>query len=349
MYSSQTETKPRSSIKRKLLDLADNTGLIRAGRSLWSKSLTVVNYHRIDDPYRKDFDSFKPNVSATPEDFNRQLDYLAKWFRVISVRDVIQWLDGQKELPPYAALITFDDGYLDNYTLAFPSLRAHHFPALIFLTTEHIGTDAPFYWDMAAYCFQHTKKEQLTFPDGTTECWTNVEELDRVSRKWIEFMKTLPEAEKTGYVRKLPDTLGVSIPDGFFKRLMMTWDQVREMQKEGIEFGAHTMQHPILTRISLDEVRMEVEGSKSRIEKELGDPVLSFAYPNGQSSDLNDPIEKIVAESGIRVAFTLLNGPSSLGEVKRNPYAIRRIFISYKHSLPEYAALLSPINRYRSG
>ena len=108
------------------------------------------------------------------------------------------------------------------------------------------------------------------------------------------------------------------------------------------------MHHPILTRIPLDEVRTEVEGSKSRIEKELGVSVFSFAYPNGQSSDLNDPIEKIVAESGIRVAFTLLNGPSALGEVKRNPYAIRRIFISYKHSLPEYAALLSPINRYRS-
>ena len=75
--------------------------------------------------------------------------------------------------------------------------------------------------------------------------------------------------------------------------------------------------------------------------------MLSFAYPNGQSSDLNDEIEKIVADSGIRAAFTLLNGPSSLDEVKRDPYAIRRIFISHKHSLAEYAALVSPINRYR--
>jgi len=63
---------------------------------------------------------------------------------------------------------------------------------------------------------------------------------------------------------------------------------------------------------------------------------------------VNNPIEKLVADSGIQAAFTLLNGPSSLGEVKRNPYAIRRIFISYKHSMPEYAALVSPINRYRS-
>jgi peptidoglycan/xylan/chitin deacetylase (PgdA/CDA1 family) len=350
MYSGQSGSgsKSRSSVRRKLINLAHETGLIRAGRSLWARSLTVVNYHRIDDPYRRDFDSFKPNVSATPDDFNRQMDYLARWFNVVSMRSVVEWLDGQKELPPYAALITFDDGYLDNYLSAFPILLAHSFPALIFLTTEHIGTDAPFYWDKAAYCFHHTRKDQLTFPSGNVEHWSSQAQRLQVGQKWIELMKMLPQSEKLVLVEKLPEMLGVSVPRGYFQKLMMNWDQVREMRKGGIEFGAHTMHHPILTRIALDQVRAEVEGSKSRIEKELGDTVLSFAYPNGQSSDLNGPIEKIVSDSGIRAAFTLLNGPSSLGEVKRNPYAIRRIFISYKHSMPEYAALLSPINRYRS-
>jgi peptidoglycan/xylan/chitin deacetylase (PgdA/CDA1 family) len=161
-------------------------------------------------------------------------------------------------------------------------------------------------------------------------------------------MKALPQTEKQVHVQRLPELLDVSIPDGYFRKLMMSWDQVREMQKGGVEFGAHTMHHPILTRISLDQVREEIVGSKSRIESELGKPVLGFAYPNGQSSDLNGKIEKIVADSGIRAAFTLLNGPSPLNEVKHNPYAIRRIFISHRHSLPEFALLLSPVNRYRS-
>src|ERR1051325_1884192 len=345
MYSGQSNS---SSRKRKVFDLAYKTGLVRAGRQLWAKSLTVVNYHRIDDLHRKDFDSFKPNVSATPEDFNCQMDYLAKWFHVVSVKDVVAWLDRKKDLPPYAALITFDDGYLDNYTSAYPILRKHSFPALIFLTTGHIGTDAPFYWDMAAYCFYHTQSDHLTFPDGRVEHWSNEKQRDEVNKNWIESMKVLPQSEKETFVQRLPDALGISIPTGFFQKLMMNWDQVREMQQGGIEFGAHTLHHPILTRISLEDVRAEVEGSKARIEKELGERVLSFAYPNGQVSDLSPSIEKIVADSGIRVAFTLLNGPSSLNEVKRDPYAIRRIFISNKHSLSEYAALLSPINRYRS-
>jgi peptidoglycan/xylan/chitin deacetylase (PgdA/CDA1 family) len=129
---------------------------------------------------------------------------------------------------------------------------------------------------------------------------------------------------------------------------MMDWDQVREMQRNGIEFGAHTVHHPILTNIPSGQARDEVVESKHRIEEELGQSVLGFAYPNGQASDLNQQIEKIVAEAGVRAAFTLLNGPSSQGEVRRNPYAIRRVFISHRHSIADYALLLSPLNRYRS-
>lgn len=348
MYSNESGIKPRSALKRNILNFAYETGLIRAGRGLWAKSLTVVNYHRIADPDRIDFDSFKPNVSATPYDFERQMEYLAKWFHVVSLKDLVDWLDGLKTLPPYAALITFDDGYLDNYISAFPILRKHHLPALIFLTTEHIGTDRPFYWDMAAYCFSHTQSDHLTFPDGRVEHWSSRQQSERVSKDWIESMKTLPQAEKESHVQRLPKLLGVSIPAGYFRRLMMDWDQVRELRSSGIEFGAHTMHHPILTRISLERVRAEVEGSKSRIEQELGEQILGFAYPNGQASDLNEKIERIVADSGIRAAFTLLKGPSSQSEVKRNPFAIRRIFISHRHSLPEYAMRLGPINRYRS-
>jgi len=348
MYSNRADIKPRSSLKRRMLNFAYDTGLVRAGRGVWARSLTVVNYHRIDDPYRKDFDSFKPNVSATSQGFDRQLDYLSKWFHVVSLKDIVEWLDGRKPLPPYAALITFDDGYLDNYTSAFPILRKYNFPALIFLTTGHIGTDAPFYWDMAAYCFAHTRSDRLTFPDGRVQQWSNQAELDQVSKNWIEFMKTIPQVEKQTYVENLPVLLDVSIPAGYFQSLMMDWDQVREMQRNGIEFGAHTVHHPILTNIPSDQARDEVVESKHRIEEELGQSVLGFAYPNGQASDLNQQIEKIVAEAGVRAAFTLLNGPSSQGEVRRNPYAIRRVFISHRHSIADYALLLSPLNRYRS-
>ena len=349
MYSEQkkTTTSFRSSLIRKITKLTYDTGIIRAGRPLWAKSLTVLNYHRIDDLEREGFDSFGPNVSASPEVFNIQMEYVSKWFNVVSVADVANWLDGRQSLPPHAALITFDDGYLDNYTNAYPILRKYNFPAVIYLATGHIDTDAPFYWDLAAYCFFHTQSDHVSFPDKTEKYWKNSAEKYQVSRDWIESLKALPDKEKKEWVSQLPNQLNVTIPQGYFKKLMMNWDQIREMQNNGIEFGGHTRNHPILSRVSLEQARAEIEGSKADIEKELGKQVLSFAYPNGKSADVNTDLENIVSKAGYKVAFTLLNGPTSLREAKQNPYAIRRIFIGDKHSLPQFATLVHPLNRYR--
>lgn len=335
------------SFKHSLANLVFKTGLFRVGRKLWGKSLTVLNYHRIEDPDSDDFDSFKPNVSARPTDFERQMEYLSRWFNVVSLSALVRWLDGQQELPLHAALITFDDGYLDNYTHAYPILRKHNLPAVIFLATDHIGTDAPFYWDLAAYCFHHTRRTHLRFPDGTERDWTSPRERDQTCKSWVEALKPLPHVEKQQWVDELPGQLDVAIPKDFFRRLMMNWEQVREAYRSGIEFGGHTRTHPILSRVPMEQARIEIEESKARIEQELGDPTLGFAYPNGQAADFNPSLEQAVRRAGYRAAFNLMSGPSTLREVQRNPFSIRRIFISHLHTLPHFELLTSRFNRYR--
>jgi len=350
MYSAEPSKKAsRLKLTRQIIAFAFHTGLIRIGRGMWAKSLTVLNYHRIDDPHKKDLDSFQPNISAHPEEFERQMEYLARWFNVVSVGDVVEWLAGKRSLPAYAALITFDDGYLDNYTNAHPILRKFNFPAVIYLAAGHIGTDKPFYWDLAAYCFTHTNADHVTFPDGTERAWKHSGERKQISKSWIEALKSLPNLEKQEWAARLPERLGVSIPDNFFRNLMMNWDQVREMRRDGIDFGGHTINHPILTRIPREEARAEIAGSKAIIENELGESVVSFAYPNGMKADVNAQIEKVTADAGYRLAFTLQNGPTTLREVQQNPYAIRRSFISHIHTLPKFSTLISPFNRLRSG
>jgi peptidoglycan/xylan/chitin deacetylase (PgdA/CDA1 family) len=350
MQAQSIEGHKKSKAER-LFEIANETGLIRSGRFLWSKSLTVLNYHRVDR--RPDYpgsDTFKPNISATPEDFARQMEYISRWFHVVSLRQVIDWLDdARRSLPPHAALITFDDGYLDNYTNAFPILQRFKFPAVIFLTTGHIEKETPFYWDLTAYCFYHTQRNQIDSPDGKRRHWGNSGQLDTTVREWTESLKVLPNTEKQEWLARLPDMLSVSVPQDFFRALMMSWDQVRELDRHGIEFGGHTITHPILTRISLEQARQEIEGSKAEIEEQLGHPIFSFAYPNGMSADFNGTIEGLVGNAGYKAAFTLLNGPTTLQEVRANPFTIRRIFISHKHTLPRFAALVSGFNRYRPG
>jgi peptidoglycan/xylan/chitin deacetylase (PgdA/CDA1 family) len=86
-------------------------------------TLTVLNYHRVDEPSHSSFDTFRPNVSTTPSGFARQMDYVAHKYHVISATDLVAFIRRGQKLPSHAALITFDDGYLDNYTNAYPILK----------------------------------------------------------------------------------------------------------------------------------------------------------------------------------------------------------------------------------
>lgn len=352
MMTDQALTRPSKTIRSALLNrfynLAFTSGLVRLDRKIAPHSLTVLNYHRIGDANLPDFDTFKPNVSADQNAFAGHLEYISRWFKVVSMQHVINWLNRKGNLPAHAALITFDDGYLDNFTNAYPLLRKHDFPAVIFLTTGHINSVKPFYWDLAAFAFFHTHLDHLDFPDGQVRTWSNVPQRDLVCHAWIESLKSMPDEIKQTWIERLPEKLGVAIPSGYFGKLMLNWDQIREMRQHGIEFGGHTINHPILSRVSLEQAQLEIEGSKNHIEKELGQPVSSFAYPNGMPADIHLQIQKLVVRAGYQAAFTLINGPSSLSEVRKNPFAIRRIFISQRHNLPRFAAQLSWFNRIRS-
>jgi len=331
-------------LKEKLVQLLFKLGILQAIQQVHVQYLTVLNYHRIDTASRIAFDTFKPNVSATPTSFAQQMDLLSRWFRVVSFGEVIAWLSGESSLPPHAALITFDDGYLDNYLQAVPILERYNFPALIFLTTDHIETDRPFYWDLIAYCFYHTPLDHFSLSESTWH-WTETPQLDRVIKQFTENLKTYPQDKKQAIVERLPELLNVSIPQGIFRNLMMSWNQVRELKTHGIEFGGHTMTHPILSRVTALQAHNEIVGSKTRIEAETGDPVLGFAYPNGQARDFNPKIVQMVSEAGYRAAFSLINGPESYNAVRQNPYQIKRVFISHKDTLSHMVFKVCGINR----
>jgi peptidoglycan/xylan/chitin deacetylase (PgdA/CDA1 family) len=314
-------------------------------RLLNPRVLTVLNYHRIDDPFRAGFNTFKLNVSATPDSFSRQMSYVKRNYNAVTCERLAAWLDGQADLPPRALMITFDDGYYDNLAHALPVLKANNLPAVIFLTTDFMGASTPFYWDFVAYCFLFTGKDHAHLPVLGVQSWTDESNRDAVMHRWIETIKTLPETAKRQAIQDIADVLDVSVPSNAFSDLYLTWDQVRELSRNGIELGSHTVSHPILTRISIEQVRDELKKSKTRIEEEVKRPVISFAYPNGQESDFSPEVVNVVRETGIKVAFSLLSGPTRYKTVKKNPLLIRRIFLGYHDTFPRFIAKMAGINR----
>jgi len=328
----------------KILDILFKSNILKLFSKINPCTLTVLNYHRIEDS-RSAKAHFKPNISATPQMFSKQLDYLKENYNVISLNQIMRWISGHWNLPRNSALITFDDGYLDNYTNAFPELKSRNFPAVIFLTSGFIGQSIPFYWDLLAYCFNFTKKDNLFLSQVGQWSWENDDQKMRIAYKVIEELKKFSEDDKQYLVDKILDNLETPIPDGLFSNLFLSWDQVREMVDGNIEMGSHTVNHPILTKISFDSAMNELILSKNMIQKEINQEVDSFAYPNGRLGDFDNNIIVHAKNLGFKTAFTLIPGPQSYRNVFQNPYQIRRIFLSHKDSFPRFVSKVHGVPR----
>jgi peptidoglycan/xylan/chitin deacetylase (PgdA/CDA1 family) len=333
-------TSQKSKVLDLLLHALLSAGVVKLTQKNNPKVLTVLNYHRIADITNAGFDTFKPNVSATPEAFAGQMNYVKAHYSVVDNNRVLKWLRGEIELPPNPALITFDDGYFDNMSNAYPILKDRGLSATIFLASAYMGSKKFFLWDLAAYCFYHTKRDSVLMPSGDHQGWVDMKSLDKVVNKWVGFVKYFNESKKWECVEKLSIDLDVAIPENVFAGLYLSWDQVRELRGDIIEFGAHTVSHPILSKISIQEAENELVESKKHIEHEIGTAVRTFAYPNGGRSDFSPEVVELVKKTGYEMAFSLMPGPASYKEIKRDRFTIRRIFIGNSDTLPRFAVKL---------
>jgi peptidoglycan/xylan/chitin deacetylase (PgdA/CDA1 family) len=280
-----------------------------------AKNIQILIYHRVND----DNDPFFP---ALPVDiFARQMEYLASFFNICSLEDAIERIK-YRDVPDNTVVVTFDDGYADNYVNAFPILQKLSIPATIFLTTDAIGSGKVLWHDRVFSAFRHT---HMNFLEGIGHNSTRyplktIEEKIIAQRHTLRFLWSLTNHERLLWINRLVDRLNVEdrkeMPD-----LMLTWDKVKIMYDGGMSFGSHTITHPILSRLSFDEAMAEIYGSKRIIEASLGTSVKTFAYPNGKYLDFNETTKEILKESGYICGLTTIFG---VNEINQDLFELRR-------------------------
>ncbi len=318
--------------------------LLSGVERIWGRDrLTVLAYHRIRNP--SGFPFFEPVISATPNGFARQMDIVSQKYNAISLADLHGWLDGGTPLPPRAALVTFDDGYRDNLEFALPILQERGLPAVVFLSTDYVSRDRPFFWDAAAFCFRNTERSQADLPILGVRTWASA---SSISTEWIEAMKRQPDDRKDEAVAQLGALLDVRLPADIYAGELLTWDEVRSMMSKGFSFGSHTLSHTILTQLPPDQALRELKGSRLRLEDELDAPVRSLAYPNGTTADFSPQIEELAREAGYTAAFTMVPGPARSRAITANPMAIRRVSLYLDDSDRRFRAKLAGGGRIRS-
>lgn len=277
---------------------ADNSWRIQKRRG---PTVRILYYHRVND----DGDGFFP---ATPKSlFEREMEYLARHYQVVSLDTAANHLEGSSSEPVVA--VTFDDGYRDNYENAFPILDRYGIPATIFLTTGPIDTGEPLWFERLSLALKKTKCDSLDletdppmrFPLGTLQ-----ERLacnDRVQ----SFLREVGDEERRDWLDRILQLLKVS-DDPERDGQMLTWEQIRSMKAHGIDFGGHTITHPFLSRVTGGEALREISGCKRRIEAELQEEVRYFAYPHGHEPDVSPNNREQARRAGYRAAVTTIWG-----------------------------------------
>jgi peptidoglycan/xylan/chitin deacetylase (PgdA/CDA1 family) len=301
----------------------------------WNGILTL-NYHRIGEASASPFD---PELfSATPEDFDAQVRFLKAWCDLIVPDDLEA---ARRRRRGRFALITFDDGYLDNFTEALPILRAHGTPATFFLATGLLDRPRVPWWDEIAWMSR--VGAPITILGGP---WLpGPLRLDPAGPEAVllhlnQVYRRLPPAARDAYLDFLGEATGRGRCGAEPARdLWMTWEMVRRLRAAGMALGGHTHEHVLLSEEAPGRQRDELETCLRRIEEEAGVRPAAVSYPYGSPGSFDGTTRACLERAGVRYAFSYYGGLRRFDDA--DPYDIPRIPVERYIRLPRFRSIVA--------
>ena len=307
-----------------MMGAPDSTIQVGAGATPAQSKAVILMYHRITqaelDPW---------GMCVSPENFSEHLAAINAVATPMSLIDYTRSLTAGTLPAGAVVVVTFDDGYVDNFEQALPLLRRHRVPATLFVATCHVDSDGEFWWDRleTALLTAGTLPDRLVLqlPDGDSREWLTgmaatyaAEDMkaDRDVRAWsakpgtrlgffYDVWKTLwpmPDDIREKALDQVERWAGVGKFKGQSRR-SMTSEEIRNMGREGImEIGSHTVNHPPLPAHESSVQFAQIRESRDRLQEILGLPVTTFAYPHGEYSE---ETIRILRELGFECAVTV--------------------------------------------
>lgn len=284
----------------------DRSGLGRLARRLpcWN-GILVLNHHRIGSGAGSPYD--RRLWSATADELDRQLALLTKHFDVIGPAELEQ---ARASGRGRYVLLTFDDGYRDNFELALPALRRHGVPATFFLTTGFLDRPQLPWWDEVAWMVRASPVHELRLDRFVTPPITMDEpERELAVQRLLAPAKLLPPADLEAYLDAIAEaTRSGRAGEEHGRDLWLTWKMARELVANGMAVGGHTVSHPSLAALPRALQEAEIEGCRERLAVELGIEMTWFSYPYGLRSSFDAVTREALRRHGVRLAFSFYGG-----------------------------------------
>ncbi|OGR71446.1 MAG: hypothetical protein A2X40_02385 [Elusimicrobia bacterium GWC2_65_9] len=321
--------------------LLHRAGISRLMRRLRARHVPVIMYHgvcaeRVDGI----LNSEKKHICA--EDFERHLKMIKNHCQVIALSRYVESLRSGAPLPPYCAILTFDDGYENNYSVAFPLLKKHAVAATIYVVADFVERGEPLWMDRLAHAFATTRKKRWEDPvSGASYRWETDAQKEAGYRRIKAAMKDLgPRDHAEAMERIMADLDGAGELPPLFAPLKP--GQLREMAASGlVEIGSHACRHLLMTTLTSAQARHEAEQSRDRISILTGRRIESFSYPNAaHTPELMVTVERAGYSSAVAEGLRL-NAPGA-----SSPYSIFRVALAESDDEAAIDATLCGLRRF---
>ena len=290
-------------------------------------SLLVINYHRVGDAALTPYD---PGIfSAAAGEFRAQMEFVARHLAPVTLAESLDYLENPERRDASGrcrALVTFDDGYLDNFEVAFPILRQVGLQAVFFLPTSFVGTAEIPWWDTIAHIVKSARRRafQLAYP-CEARFDVDADGLGNVLREVLNLYKRPDMLDSGRFIGELEAACQGRCPeDGKTQRCLMNWDEVAKMARGGMAIGAHSHTHRLLGRLSESEQREEMATARRILRERVEVEAETIAYPVGQRSSFTDRTKVLAAEAGYRAGFSFYGGING-GSRPVDPFDVRRV------------------------
>jgi peptidoglycan/xylan/chitin deacetylase (PgdA/CDA1 family) len=317
-------------------------------RSVNRSGLAVITYHGVLPPNYQPIDQGFDGSLISAKAFRQQLRLLKRKYTVITPEEMWSWCRNESDLPPGAALITCDDGFLNNVTEMLPILQDEGLRCLFFVTGSSLGSERTMLW------YEEFLLLLLRAPAGDFRISSAGIEISgvlgpREHRRtlWWNAVRRLSQVDadsRASFLHAAHSHFGMERSLDFYLAnyaeaqrhfCLMTRAEVQQLAAAGMTIGAHTLTHPIMAELPPELAWTEVVESRARLESAIGKKVWAFAYPFGNESSVSARVVAMVKQANFDAAF--LNTGGGLG-TELPLHAIPRVHVNDGMTLSEFEA-----------
>jgi peptidoglycan/xylan/chitin deacetylase (PgdA/CDA1 family) len=285
--------------------------------------LLVINYHRIGNPHATEFDT--EVFSACQETLASQIKHLKRHYNLLHPDEALDIIEGKAKPRGVSVLLTFDDGYRDNLSLAVPTLKAYDAAAMFFLVTSYLDEPSHIpWWDRIAWLTRRCagKTIELSQP-APISIPVPHDGVDAATRKVLRLFRSAGVKEAC-FLEELRAAAGISdCALAAASPLLMDWADAEALRDAGMTIGVHTHTHAILSRLDPQAQAAELEICQRKLREKLGIKADIVAYPVGTPSAFSSETKRLARQAGYRAGFSFYGGTNKPGRI--DPHDVRRV------------------------